>query len=33
VLPFHEFIFGNMARRIAEEAEILAARQAKKDAA
>jgi hypothetical protein len=33
VLPFHEFIFGNMVRRIVEEAEILAVSQAKKDAA
>jgi uncharacterized protein YbjT (DUF2867 family) len=33
VLPFHEFIFGNMARRIVEEAELLAASQAKGDAA
>jgi hypothetical protein len=33
LLPFHEFVFGNMARRIAEEAETLGASQAKKDAA
>ena len=33
VLPFHEFIFGNMVRRIVEEAEILAVLQATKDAA
>lgn len=33
VLPFHEFIFGNMVRRIVEEAEMLAVSQAKSDAA
>jgi hypothetical protein len=33
VLPFHEFIFGNMVRRIVEEAEMLAVSHAKKDAA
>jgi uncharacterized protein YbjT (DUF2867 family) len=33
VLPFHEFIFGNMARRIVEEAETLGVSQAPKHAA
>ena len=33
VLPFLEFIFGNMVRRIVEEAEMLSASQATEDAA
>ena len=33
VLPFHEFVFGNMVRRIGEEAEMLAVSQATSDAA